>query len=127
MGNLFTSLLNTSNALGVYTRALETTENNVVNASTPGYARQVQPLLALPFDLTVGFPGGVGAGPVESTRSAFAEQSVRTQQSQASYQTQIEDGLNPLQSYFDISGSSNIPSSLDGLFSAISQLSVNPN
>jgi flagellar hook-associated protein 1 FlgK len=127
MGNLLTSLLNTANALGVYSQALQTTENNVVNASTPGYARQVQTLVALPFDLAVGFPGGVSAGPVQSMRSAFAEQSVRAQQSQAGFQKQIASDLNPLQSYFDISGSSNIPSSLDGLFSAFSQLSVNPN
>jgi flagellar hook-associated protein 1 FlgK len=127
MGNLLTSLVNTADALGVYSQALQTTENNVVNASTPGYARQVQTLLALPFDLAVGFPGGVGAGPVQDTRSAFAEQSVRAQQSQLGYQKQIATSLGQLQSYFDISGSSNIPTSLDGLFSAFSQLSVNPN
>src|ERR1039457_5125366 len=127
MGNLLTSLLNTANALGVYNRALETTENNVVNASTPGYARQVQVLTAMPFDLAVGMPGGVAAGPVLSTRNAFAEQSVRGQQSQLGYQQQVATDLDQLQSYFDLSSSSNIPSSLDGLFSAFSQLSINPN
>ena len=126
MGNLLTSLLNTANALGVYNQALATTENNVVNASTPGYARQVQTLVALPFDLAVGFPGGVGAGSVESTRSAYAEQSVRTQQSQLGSRQQAAADLEPLQSYFNLS-SSNIPSTIDGLFSAFSQLSVNPN
>lgn len=127
MGNLLTSLLNSANALGVYNQALETTENNVVNASTPGYARQVQTLTALPFDPSSGIPGGVGAGPVISTRNAFAEQGVQAQQSQAGLQKQLSTDLSQLESYFDLSSSSNIPSSLDGLFSSFSQLSVNPN
>lgn len=127
MGNLFTSLLNSSNALNVYSAALETTENNVVNASTPGYAKQVQVLTALPFDLSVGLPGGVADGATLSSRNAFAEQSVREQQSQLGYQKQIATDLTRLQSYFDLSSTSGISSSMDGLFNSFSQLSINPN
>jgi flagellar hook-associated protein 1 FlgK len=127
MGNLLVSLLNSANALGVYTEALATTENNVLNSSTPGYAKQVQVLTALPFDLASGLPGGVAAGPVISTRNAFAEQSVRTQQSQLGYQHQIAGDLQQLQNYFDPSNKSGIAGSMDGLFSSFSQLSVNPN
>src|SRR5205807_5775395 len=124
MGNLLVSLLNSANALGVYTEALATTENNVLNSSTPGYAKQVQVLTALPFDLSSGLPGGVAAGPVISTRNAFAEQSVRTQQSQLGYQHQIAGDLQQLQNYFDPSNKSGIAGSMDGLFSSFSQLSV---
>ena len=127
MGNLFTSLLNSSNALNVYSAALQTTENNVVNASTPGYAKQVQVLTALPFDLSVGLPGGVADGATLSSRNAFAEQSVREQQSQLGYQKQIATDLTQLQSYFDLSSTSGISSSMDGLFNSFSQLSINPN
>src|SRR2546423_881164 len=101
MGNLLVSLFNSANALGVYNQALATTENNVLNASTPGYAKQVQTLTALPFDIASGLPGGVGAGPIVSTRNAFAEQSVREQQSQLGYQQQISTDLQQLQNYFD--------------------------
>jgi len=127
MGNLLTSLYNTSNALGVFNQALETTENNVVNANTPGYAKQVQALSALPFDPSVGLPGGVAAGPVVSTRNAFAEQSVRTQQTQLGLQQQISTDLGALQNYFDLSSTTGISSQMDALFSSFSQLSINPN
>lgn len=127
MGNLLVSLLNSANALSVYDNALATTENNVLNASTPGYAKQVQVLTALPFDLSAGLPGGVGSGSVVSSRNAFAEEAVRTQQSQLGYQQQIASDLQQLQNYFDPSSKSGIPASLDGLFNSFSQLSVNPN
>jgi flagellar hook-associated protein 1 FlgK len=127
MGNLLTSLLNTANALGVYGQALQTTENNVLNASTPAYAKQVQVLTALPYDPTIGMPGGVAAGPILSTRSGYAEQAVRGQQSVLGFQQQIATDLTPLQSYFDISSTSGISSAMNGLFNSFSQLSVNPN
>lgn len=127
MGNLFTSILNTANALRVFQDGLTVTENNVTNANTPGYVKQTQTLEALPFDLTVGLPGGVAAGPVVSSRSAFAEKSVRDQQTALGlYQQKIAD-LTPLQSFFDLSSTSGLASSMDALFSSFSQLSVNPN
>src|SRR5581483_2392349 len=127
MGNLLTSLYNTANALGVFNQALETTENNVVNANTPGYAKQIQSLSALPFDPSVGLPGGVAAGPIVSTRNAFAEKSVRTQQTQLGVQQQISNDLSALQNYFDLSSTTGIPSQIDSLFNSFSELSINPN
>lgn len=127
MGSLFTSLLNTANALGVYSQALQTTENNVLNANTPGYAKQVQVLTALPFDPSIGIPGGVAAGPIVSTRNAFAEQGVRGQQSVLGFQQQIAGDLSPLQNYYDISSTSGMGTALSGLFNSFSQLSINPN
>src|SRR5437588_12673000 len=103
MGSLFTSLLNTANALGVYSQALQTTENNVLHANTPGYAKQVQVLTSLPFDPSIGMPGGVAAGPIVSTRNGFAEQAVRGQQSTLGFQQQISNDLSPLKNYYDIS------------------------
>ena len=55
MGNLFTSLLNSSSALRAYSQALQVVQNDVTNASTPGYVKQVQTFRALPFDVSVGF------------------------------------------------------------------------
>ncbi len=131
MGNLLTSLVNASNALGVYNQALQTTENNIVNAQTPDYAKQVQQFTALPFDPAVGLPGGVASGGVESTRNAFAEESVRTQQSQTGFDQQVSTDLTSLQNYFTVPSATgtgtDISSSLNSLWSAFSQLSVNPN
>ncbi len=124
---LLTSILNTANALKVFSQAMETTENNVVNSSTPDYAKQVQVLTAQPFDPSVGLPGGVSAGPVESTRNAFAERAVRSQQSLLGYQQQVSTDLTQLQNYYDPSDTTGVPASLDTLFSSFSQLSINPN
>ena len=127
MGNLMTSLLNTANGLTVLSRALNVTENNVVNANTPGYVKQTQVFEARPFDLSVGLPGGVAAGPMISARDAFAEQTVREQQSAVNYYTPQASALTALQSNFDLSSSTSISSSLNSFFQSFSQLSVNPN
>jgi len=127
MGNLLTSLLNTSNALRVYSQALNVTQNNVVNASTAGYAKQTQALEAMPFDVSVGLPGGVAAGPTVSSRDGFAEQAVRDQQTALGLYQQKTDDLTPLETYFSLSNSSGIGPSISGLFQKFSQLSVSPN
>ncbi len=127
MGNLLASLLNTSNALRVYSQALTVTQNNVVNASTPGYAKQTQGLEAMPFDIAVGLPGGVTAGPVLSARDGFAEKSVREQQTALGLYQQKANDLTPLETYFDLSGTSGIGPDMSGLFQQFSQLSVTPN
>ena len=127
MGNLLTSLLNTANALKAFTDGLTVTQNNVTNSSTAGYVRQTQTFEALPFDLTVGLPGGVSPGPVLSSRDAFAEQSVRDQQTALGLFQQKVSDLTPLESFFDLSSTSGIAPAMNGLFSSFSQLSVNPN
>jgi len=127
MGNLLTSLLNTANSLNAVEQALTVTENNVVNASTPGYARQTATFEAQPFDLTVGLPGGVKAGVVQSSRDAFAENAVRNQQSDLGFYNQKVADLTSMQNYFSTSSTSGIGPAMDGLFQSFSQLSVNPN
>jgi flagellar hook-associated protein 1 FlgK len=127
MGNLLTSLLNAANSMQAIERALAVTENNVVNASTPGYAKQTATFEAMPFDLTVGLPGGVRAGPAQSSRDAFAEKGVRNQQSDLGFYQQKASDLTNLQAFFNLSSTSGIGSAMSGLFQSFSQLSVNPN
>jgi flagellar hook-associated protein 1 len=127
MGNLLTSLLNGANALGVYSRALESTQNNVVNASTPGYVKQTQVLEARPFDPAKGMPGGVAAGVIVSSRDQYAEQAVREQQSGLGYFNPQASNLTALETNFDLSSSSSISNALSSFFQSFSQLSVNPN
>ena len=40
MANLLASLMSTAGALNAYSSVLDVTQNNVANASTPGYAKQ---------------------------------------------------------------------------------------
>jgi flagellar hook-associated protein 1 len=127
MGNLIASLLNSANALQVYEGALTVTENNVVNANTPGYAKQIASFEALPLDLTIGLPGGVESGPTQSSRNAYAEQSVRDQQTALGYYQQKASDLTPLENYFSLSQTSGIAPAMSQLFQSFSQLSVNPN
>src|SRR5712692_1633609 len=79
MSNLFSSLQTASNALLVFEKAIETTQNNVSNASTPGYVAQRLDLQALPFHLENNLAGGVTDGGLVSSRNQFAEREVRRQ------------------------------------------------
>jgi len=127
MANLLTLLASTASTLDAYGRVLETTQNNVSNASTPGYAKQRLPLAALPFDPNAGTPGGVQAGALESSRDQYLEQAVRRQTVSLGAQQQLVDSLTSLQSLFDISGQQGIPKALNDLFSAFSAWGTSPN
>src|SRR5260370_13536633 len=126
MGSLMTSLMNTANSMRAVEQALAVTENNVVNASTPGYVKQTATFEALPFDLTVGLPGGVSPGLVQSSRDAFAEKSVRQQQTDLGFSQQKNSDLTVVHSYFDLSSTSRIGPAMSSLLQRFSQLSVNP-
>src|SRR5215471_16543045 len=106
MSNLLSSLLSSSSSLKAYDQVLEVTQNNVANASTPGFVKQRQALLAMRFDPTLGMDGGVRAGEVESARDEYADQSVRRQTTLLGKAQQDVNGLSSLESLFDISGNS---------------------
>lgn len=126
MSNLMASLMSTANALDAYSQVLDVTQNNVANASTPGYAKQREYLQAMRFDPTLGFPGGVRTGQVQSSRNEFAEQAVRKQTTMLGQAQQNVSSLTPLQSAFDITGNSGIPSALDNLMQSFSAWGQTP-
>jgi flagellar hook-associated protein 1 FlgK len=111
----------------VFENALTVTQNNVANASTPGYARQIATFEALPFGDGSGDPGGVKSGPLQSTRAEYAEESVRTATSQLGTYEQQVNSLTPLQNYFDLTGKSGVPGALSTLYSAFSTWATNPS
>jgi len=127
MSNLFASLLNSTGALQVYGRAFNVIQNNITNANTPGYVKQDQTLVAMPFDPAWGITGGLLPGPMQSSRSVYLEQAVR-QQTQALGDTQqtLSD-LSQVEPLFDVTGASGVPGALNSFFNTFSQLSVNPN
>jgi flagellar hook-associated protein 1 len=127
MGDLATTMINAASALQVYEGALDVTQNNVTNANTPGYATQVATLVAQPFNVITGAPGGVELGNTQSTRDQFLEQSVRTEQTAYSYDQQQVSDLSTAQNYFSLSTSSGIAPAMTALFNSFSQLSVTPN
>jgi flagellar hook-associated protein 1 FlgK len=127
LGNLVTTLLNTANSVKAFEDGFAVVQENVANANTPGYAAQTQTFQALPFDLSVGLPGGVAAGPVQSSRNGLAEQAVRDQQTALGLYTQKVTDLTPVESYFDLSSTSGLAPAMSALFASFSQLSVAPN
>ena len=126
MGGLFGALHNSANALQALQRALEVTQNNVSNASTPGYARQTQPLEAMAFNPAQGLTGGVLAGAMQSTRSQYAEQAVRNQVALLGNFTAQSQALSAVEPLFDVSGKSGIDGALNNLFQSFSAWSAAP-
>jgi flagellar hook-associated protein 1 FlgK len=127
MGNLFTSLINSTGALRVYARTFNVIQNNITNANTPGYVKQDQVLVSLPFDPEHGRAGGVVAGPMINARSSFLEQSVRSQNQLLGKAEQHAADLGVVEGQFDLTSSFGVSSALNGFFNSFSQLAVNPN
>jgi flagellar hook-associated protein 1 FlgK len=127
MSNMLTALLNSASTLDTYGRVLDTAQNNVANASTPGYAKQSMDLYALPFDPNSGSTGGVRAGELVSSRNENAEQAVRAQAGLLGQQQQMVGSLTSVQSVFDISGNQGIPKALNNLFQSFSSWATAPN
>lgn len=124
---LLTTLLNSSQALDVYSQEFATIQNNIANQNTPGYAEQSVTLVADSFNPSEALYGGISTGPLDSTRSQYLEQSVRTQTTLLGTAEQQVSDLTPLQSMFDLSSTTGVSGSLDSFFNSVSALSVSPN
>jgi flagellar hook-associated protein 1 FlgK len=126
VSNLLASLISSAGTLEAYGRVLETAQNNVSNASTPGYAKQSLSLYALAFDPAGGATGGVRAGQLESSRNEYAEAAVREQTAASGYQNQLVNSLTEIEARFDISGNSGIPLALNNLLQSFSAWATTP-
>jgi flagellar hook-associated protein 1 FlgK len=127
VGSLNAVFLSSSHAIEVFNRALNVIENNVTNAQTPGYVKQDQSLLALPFDPNNGLTGGVAVGPLISARSEYLEQAVRSQTELFGNAEQRATDLALIEPLFDLRSESGVAASINKFFDSFSQLSVNPN
>jgi flagellar hook-associated protein 1 len=127
MSNLLASLVSSANTLQAYGRVLEVVQNNVSNASTPGYAKQRMNLYALNFDPDRGVTGGVRAGKMASARDEYSERAVRLQSGGLAYQQQQVDSLSALEANFDISGNQGIPQALNSLLQSFSAWGATPD
>ena len=127
MGSLFAALVGSTNSLRAYDQALSVVQNNVANASTPGYARQVPTLVADRFEPNSGLAGGVSATDPVSRRSEFLDEAVRNRQSAVSYAQQRVSDLSQIEPVFSPEANAGIPGALSRLFQSITQVSVSPN
>jgi flagellar hook-associated protein 1 FlgK len=127
MGGLFGVLSSSLDALQTYQNALNVSQNNVSNASTPGYAKQVATFDALPFQEPGGLSGGVQSGATESTDNQYADQAVRTQLEQQGNYTAQSTALASIQSLFDVTGQTGVLGSLNTLFQNFSAWATTPD
>jgi flagellar hook-associated protein 1 FlgK len=124
---LFANLTSSVKALNAFEQSLEVAQNNVSNASTAGYAKQLATLNALPFQPLTGLLGGVQAGAPQSTRDEYLEQAVRYQQSVlTNYKAQAQ-ALGGIQTIFDVTGQTGIIAALNSMFQSFSAWSANPD
>jgi flagellar hook-associated protein 1 FlgK len=126
MSSIFAAIGTAGNALDVLEQAMATIQNNVTNATTPGYVTQTLQINSAMFDPTQNSWGGILAGNVQSARNLFAENTVWSANEQVGSATQQSTMLQGLQQNFDVTGNSGIPGALSGLYSAFSSWSANP-
>jgi flagellar hook-associated protein 1 FlgK len=126
MSSLLAALQNSSNALDVFEKEIGLSQDNVINASTPGYARQQLDKTAIAYQPASGLYGGVKAGGIESARSTFAESAVQSEVALDGYQAGRASTLQNIQSAFDVTGQSGLSKAIDDLFSAFSSWSEAP-
>jgi flagellar hook-associated protein 1 FlgK len=127
MSNLLASLLSSAGTLSAYDRVLQVTQNNVANASTPGYAKQRQALNATAFDPGMGLYGGVTAGEVQSMRDEYSERAVWRENVGLGYADQQVNSLSALENVMDVSANAQIPNALTELYAAFSAWGQLPN
>ncbi|WP_031498709.1 flagellar hook-associated protein FlgK [Bryobacter aggregatus] len=127
MGNLFGSLSSTAAAMRAFERALATTQSNVVNINTPGYAKQRQDFIADRFDPARSIIGGVSPAPLTNYRDRYSEANVQRRNSEAGFQDQREASLSSIATLFPVTDGAGIPSAINNFLNSISQLTVAPN
>ncbi len=120
MSTLFGTLQSAADSLSVFEKAIGVVQSNVSNSSTPGYA-------AHNVNLVDTVLGGVASGPIGDSRSYAAEQSVWNQNAPLGAATAQASNLASIQSEFDVTGQSGIPSALSQLYSSFSSFSTNPS
>lgn len=123
---LFGSLILTNGAMRTVERSINAVQNNVANASTPGYAKSRHIPQADRFDPNDGVLGGVRPGDIVSYRNHFTDESVRERTSAFSRFDQSARQLGRLEPVVSV-GEEGISGSIDRLFQSFSQLTVTPN
>lgn len=126
MSSLNATVLGAASALEAFQYALTATQNNIDNASTPGYAKQAVALQADPFDPSVGLTGGVAPGPLVDSRDLLAENDVWQQAGAQGDAAAQSNALTTIQNAIPVSDGGGIPAALNTFFNDISAWSASP-
>ena len=128
MGGLNTSLLIGMQALEATQGALNATSNNIANANTPGYTREIPQLSENPESVSDGAVtgGGVNLTGLQSVRDELLDLQIQQQTSAQSSQDTQSSALQQIQTHFSSSGN-DIASAFSTFSSSLAQLSANPS
>lgn len=115
-------------ALKAQQRALEVTSHNIANVSTAGYSRQVVDLgTAIPEDVR---PGQVGRGidiqAIRRITDSLTNDRLRKAEGEASRLSYLTKNLGVIQQAFNEPGDNGLAQITNQLFSALQDLSANP-
>jgi flagellar hook-associated protein 1 len=127
MGSLMASMWIAAQALDVDQGALDATTNNIANANTPGYSREVVDLSeqAPIVDGNITFGTGVTLAQIQSIRDQMLSLQIAEQTAQQSgAQTQL-NALQQVQALFS-DPTQGIGADMSAFFNSISQLSTDP-
>ena len=127
MSNLLAMIGSAGNTLGVFQQALNVVQNNVSNASTPGYAKQSLNLEAMPLDVASGLAGGVTTAGLDDSRDQYSEEQLQQQTQTLGQYTAQAQATGTIQGFFDASGSTGVSAALSSFFQSFSAWSVSPN
>jgi flagellar hook-associated protein 1 FlgK len=128
MGGLNTTLLVGMQALDATQGAIAATSNNIANANTPGYTREVAQFSENQEtdSGTVVSGGGVSLDGLQSVRDELLNLQIQQQTSQQSSVNTQSTTLQQIQNYFSTSSGNDISSELAAFSSSLSQLSAAP-
>jgi len=128
MSSLNASLATALSGLMADQGALETTSNNVANANTPGYSREV-PVLVTSDPLVMGsltFGTGVSLQSIESVRDPILESQIQQETQTQGQADALVSALQQAQVSFT-NNTNDIGTAISNFFDSINQLSANPS
>ena len=126
MSSLNATLLGAANALQAFQYVLDATQNNIDNASTPGYAKQTVSLEADAFDPATGLAGGTSPAPVMDSRNLLAESDVWQQAGAQGDASAQSSALTTIQNAVPVSAGTGIPAAMTTFFNDVSAWSAAP-
>ena len=121
--------------LTAQTAAQSVVSNNIANANTPGYTKQVAQMTStLPYPdpsanaaMIAGQLGtGVAVTMIDSARDKMLNNQITNNTAQQSSNTALMNGLSELESFFNEPSTPSLVDSLNNFYSALSSLSSNP-
>src|SRR5450432_807277 len=128
MADLLALLVQSGNSLGVHSAAVATAGNNVANANTPGYSRQIANLVSNPATMVMGNNAvgtGVGLQSITQARDQFIERQIPNA---LGAQAASESESSSLQSIsaLDADLAGGLTSTLGAFYSSMRALAQNP-